>query len=309
MRLYSCPLLIGLLLHGSAAVCASELSLRDGVDRRVSLERPAQRIIALSRGSMEIALALNVGLVGRPVLRGENLPESLADLPAVGNAVTPNFEIMLQLEPDLILAPANAHGSVAERLDALRVPMYLTHAKSVADVLSSIRDVGALTGREVQAAALCTRLEQELAEMRTDLPSVPRRSLLLFGTPQAFLVVAPWSYAGDLLRLAGGDNVATDILADVHTSHLRSLELLPLSLEDVLLTNPEVIIVISHGRLDVIRASLQKDLGSHAAWQELDAVQQAQVHVLPADLLSGDLGPNFPRAVQALREILHARHE
>ena len=299
-------LALGLILRPTVAA-DSPVSVRDGAGRHISLARPAERVIALSQGSLDIVQALGGRLVGRPSLTGISLPAELQSLPAVGNAVAPNLEAILAARPDLVIAPAQAHGDVAQRLQVVQATQYLSQARSVDEVVQVIRDIGTLLGRPEQATALGQDLRQELDEVRSGLPATPRPTIFLFGTTQAFLVIAPWTYAGDLLRLAGGQNLAADIVSAYQHDPGYELGFLPLSLEELLVTEPEVICVLSHGDPQAVTAALSAELGSHPAWQELSAVQRGRVHVMPATLFSADPGLNFPQAVRLLSEVLHER--
>ncbi|MCS6926266.1 MAG: hypothetical protein NZ578_10255 [Candidatus Binatia bacterium] len=89
----------------------SLLTLQDGAGRTVTLSHPAKRVVALSQGSIEIVLALGGTVVGQPSLRGVVVSEAIGALPEVGNAVTPNVEVLMQVRPDLIIAPAKAHDA------------------------------------------------------------------------------------------------------------------------------------------------------------------------------------------------------
>ena len=298
---------LGLVLRPAAATDFS-ISVQDGAGRHISLSQPAKRVIALSQGSLDIVQALGGRLVGRPSLASTSLPEELQSLPVVGNAVAPNLEAILAASPDLIIAPAQAHGDVAQRLQVVQATQYLSQARTVTDVVQVIHDIGTLLGRQDQAMDLSRALRQELAEVRSGLPSTPRPTIFLFGTTQTFLVIAPWTYAGDLLRLAGGKNLAADIVSGYQHDPGYELGFLPLSLEELLVTKPEVICVIRHGDPQAVTTALNKELSSHPAWQGLGAVQRGRVHVMPAALFSADPGLNFPQAVRLLSEVLHERH-
>lgn len=283
------------------------VSLQDGTGRHITLAKPAERVIALSKGGLDIVMALGGTLVGQPTLVGIPLPEAVRSLPAIGNAVSPSLEAILATTPDLIIAPAQAHGDVSERLQVVQAAQYLSQAKSVTDIIQVIHDIGRLLGRQSQAIALTHRLQHELAEVRKGLPATPRPTLFLFGTSQSFLVIAPWTYAGDLLRLAGGKNLVADIVSGYENDPAYALGFLPLSLEELLVTKPEVICVVSHGDPDAVTAALNAELGSHPAWQGLTAVQQGRVHVVSAALFSSDSGLSFPHAVRTLSGVLHER--
>ena len=180
------------------------VSVRDGAGRHISLARPAERVIALSQGSLDIVRALGGRLVGRPSLTGIALPAELQSLPAVGNAVAPNLEAILAARPDLIIAPAQAHGDVAQRLQVVQATQYLSQALTVDEVVQVIRDIGTLLGRHGAGHSPRPRLAPRAGRGAERPARHAAADDLPVRNDQAFLVIAPWTYAGDLLRLAGG---------------------------------------------------------------------------------------------------------
>jgi iron complex transport system substrate-binding protein len=125
------------------------------------------------------------------------------------------------------------------------------------------------------------------------------RVLLVFGTPRSFFVMSQETYAGDLLRLAGGQNVATQFLP-----HGAGGGFQPLSLELIVKSRPEWVLVVTHGDPERVAAAYRKELEGHPAWWQLPAVALGQVHVLPDDLFASAPGPRLDQALAHLRRLL-----
>jgi ABC-type cobalamin transport system permease subunit len=71
---------------GVGAANVFPLTLRDRADRQMTFSQPARRVVALSRGGLEIVLVLGGHAVGQPLLRGDPVPEVVRALPIIGNA-------------------------------------------------------------------------------------------------------------------------------------------------------------------------------------------------------------------------------
>jgi iron complex transport system substrate-binding protein len=80
-------------------------TVEDGSGKMLTLHLPVDRIISLNNGLTEIVCALGAEdkLVGRD--EGSTIPPSVTDKPIVGpHSYSPNLELILELEPDLIVA-------------------------------------------------------------------------------------------------------------------------------------------------------------------------------------------------------------
>jgi iron complex transport system substrate-binding protein len=81
------------------------LEITDGLQRTISLDAPAQRIVSLAASNTELLFAVGAGgqIVGR---------DPYSDFPAEAQAITDigdtfvelNTELIISLEPDLVLA-------------------------------------------------------------------------------------------------------------------------------------------------------------------------------------------------------------
>jgi iron complex transport system substrate-binding protein len=184
-------------------------------------------------------------------------------------------------------------------LEPLGIPILLLQHRSVAEVLEGIALLGAAMGRAQAAAHLRAALEEQLRGLSVDDPAPRPRVLLLFGTPRAFLAIGEETYVGDLLRLAGGQNVAARF-----PHHPTGSGLLPLSLELIVKSRPEWILVVTHGDPDRVAEAYRKELEGNPAWQHLPAVAQCRVRVLPDDLFATSPGPRLDQALDYLKRLL-----
>jgi len=169
-----------------------------------------RRVVTLAPSLTDTVLALGAGglLVG--VSRFDERAEVRA-LPRVGGFVDPSVEAVAALHPDLLLVqpgPGNRHP--VEALAALGIPVLALRLGSVDDVLAALRAVGVALGKGARGEELAQQLERTRREVRTrarDLPSV--RVLFVYGF-EPLVVAGPGSFADELLRDAGGVNVAAD---------------------------------------------------------------------------------------------------
>jgi iron complex transport system substrate-binding protein len=293
-RLAACTGLAALLLLMAASTSAA-LQLTDTTGRQVDVPAIPRRVVALTPSAVEILFTLDAeaAVVGRGAAATVFPPEAAA-VPVVDS-----LEVIVHLRPDLIISHPNHHRFPPQVLEPLGIPLLLLQHRSVEEALANIVLLGSAIGRRYQANALLERLRQRLRSLTAEVAASPPRVLLLFGTPRAFLVMTEDTYAGDLLRLVGGHNVASLL---PHPRARGGFQ--PLSLESIVRSRPQWVLVISHGDPERVAAAFRQELEAHPSWHQLPAVALDQVHVLPDDLFATAPGPRLEQALEHLRQLL-----
>ncbi len=76
-------------------------------------------------------------------------PPEAAGLPQVGSYIKPNLEAIIALKPDLVIATADGEKRVEiDRLASLGVAVYIINPGTIAGVVSTVREIGRLSGHE-----------------------------------------------------------------------------------------------------------------------------------------------------------------
>jgi iron complex transport system substrate-binding protein len=241
-----------------------------------------RRVVTLAPSLTDAVLALGAGdlLVG--VSRFDEQPE-VRTLPRVGGFVDPSVEAVAALKPDLVLVqlgPGNQRPVAA--LAALGIPILALRLASIDDVLAGLRAVGVALGHTDKAEALARALAETRAAVRARAGGFPSvRALFVYGF-EPLVVAGPGSFADELLRDAGGINVAQDARSAYPVW----------SVEHALAAKPDVVLDATHG------------VGGREALQELPGLRQARWVTLPSPAL---LHPG-PALGQGLEELFRALH-
>jgi len=253
----------------------------------------AQRIVSLSPGITEslVALGASSRIVG--VSDYCVLPNGLS-ASRVGSAITPNYEAIARLEPDLILATQVA-GTQLDPLARL-APTRSLPWLALSEVLSSLRELGQLLDRPEAASAMVKRFETTLRGAPS--PDAPRVLWVLDWGDDA--ATTTWfirdnSLHGAVLRAAGLRNAVPQPVAQP-----------TLSAEQLLQVDPDVIVqVLSAPHLDTVQiAHAQTRLDQHfARYAPLRAVIEHRLLVVhhPGAM---NLGPGVLDLVDTLRRAL-----
>jgi iron complex transport system substrate-binding protein len=168
------------------------------------------RVVSLAPSTTETLFAVGAGAGVVGVSRFCDFPAEVAGLPRVGGFNDPSLEAVLALRPTLVTgARGPANRGIVERLAAQGIDAYFPPDGSLADVRASIRGLGARVQRSAEAEAVVARLDAQLAGVAAALAGVRRpRVLLVFGR-RPLSVAGPGTFADEMLRAAGAENVVT----------------------------------------------------------------------------------------------------
>jgi iron complex transport system substrate-binding protein len=262
-----------------ALVCASAST--------ATAQSGPQRIVSLAPSVTEALF--EAGLGGRVVGVTSHcrFPREVLDLPKVGGYLTPSYEALLALQPDLVVTlPEQA--DIEPKLAALRIPILRVDHRSLEGIIKSIALLGERCGAEAAANRAAETLRQDLARARRLVTERSRpRVLICFGRTEDFrrlYAAAPGTVHDDLITQTGGQNVLTS----------RAVSYPTLSVEGVMRLDPDVIIEFAPDGKDA--AALRRQ------WSGLDsvrAVKNARVYVFTGEFLSVP-GPRFARFAETI---------
>ncbi len=292
-------ILITLFFLGSVAAQSQSEAVTDSrlfVDSRnkeITLPSTVERVVSLSPNITEIVSALN----SRSILVGRtdycNYPESVLEVPSVGDLMSPSVEMILSLTPDVVLVSTLGQLQVIEALENAGVKVaYLDESQSMEGTYRLIASVGEILSKEKNAAALAEEMKGEIARVRERVGNkapVSTYYVAGFGEWGDFTATGD-TFIHEIITLAGGQNIASD---GKNWSY---------SIETLLFHDPEVIILPPTwgASFDETKTSFS----SHEAYRGLSAVKNGSLYPVDADILNRQ-GPRSAQAVVLVSQILH----
>ncbi len=257
--------LTGFLALASGALHAG-VSAIDDEGNPVELAAPASRIISLAPHATELLYSAGAGRNIAATVAHSDYPAAAQALPRVGDAANLDFERILQLDPDLIVAwESGLPASQLARLRALGIPVFLSQPDSLEAIAASIENLGKLAGTRTQADASAAAFREELARLSHAYADNATSRVFYQIWEQPLMTVNGDHLISQVIALCGGQNVFADLQPLVPR----------ISREAVLKQNPEVILVsaaVDHP---------DKSPGQWAKWQSLAAVRDQRVHYVP----------------------------
>lgn len=278
-----------LLLPGT--INAGERTIVDDFGNRVSVNAPAQRIIALYGAFNEVlaAMGLEERIVGRT--KADSLPPSILSRPSIGTHMRPNIEVTLSLKPDLIIQSAGRKEGTAV-VDQLRregLCVALFNPNSFDGLLSVIRRLGILTGEEASAERMIGSIRDRLASVEDRLRTIERRPTVFFEVRYMSLLGAGrGSIVHEIIEKAGGRNCI-----EVPKKMVR------IGMEALIEKNPDVYIVQRGPMNQNPSYPSERD-----HFRVLQAVKKERILMVDEQVYSRP-GPRSIEAVESLATFLH----
>lgn len=278
------------------------ISIIDFADRTISFEQPPENIVALGNGETDIIYALGGKVVGRPT--GDAVVEEAKDALEVGSTHSVDLEKITSLQPDVVLGNHPMNQKDVEPIKSIGAEMILTSANSIHHIKEQIALFGTLLDKEEKAEEIISEINEKIEQLQNESSNEKTRVLLIYGAPGTNMVALPNSLGGNILEVAGGENIASDY---------PSLEMYPqyaqLNTERIIEANPQIIMLMSHGNPEEVKNSFIQDMEKNAGWSELDAVKNNQFHILPSDLFGTNPGTRIIDALDYMYELLEDVNE
>jgi iron complex transport system substrate-binding protein len=190
------------------SAAAQPVSVTDDRGKTVRLPHPAQRIVTLAPHLTVLAFSAGAGsrLVG--VARFSDFPAAARDLPQVGDSALMDFEKIVALKPDLVLAwkSGNAPADV-ERIEQLGYPVFVSEPERLADVPRVTRAIGTLAGTLPEATQAATRFENGIQALRERFAQAAGLRVFYVIWRKPLMTVGGSHLISDVIALCGGENV------------------------------------------------------------------------------------------------------
>lgn len=253
-----------------------------------------QRIVVSGGSITEIIYALDeqqrvIGVDSTSVF-----PVQAKAKPQIGYVRRISAEGVLSLNPDLVIGEADTGPKkVVEQLKQTGINLVILNENdNLAGIENKIKNIAELLGVADKGDKLAQSLQLDrtaLSYLLKQTTTKPRVLFVLSVRNSQPIVAGAGTSADELIRAAGGDNIAAGMITNWKS----------LSSEATLALNPDVIITMGRHGDDP-----QLKLAKLAHFKFSNAVKNGQVHSFDGSYLLG-MGPRTPQAVVELAHTLH----
>jgi iron complex transport system substrate-binding protein len=248
----------------------SAIVVVDDNGQEVRLDQPTQRVVSLAPNITEVLFHIGAGdqIVGADEY--SNYPEAAKQITRVNNHAAANYELILSLQPDLVIAWQSGNGDkIINPLRKLGIPVFVVETRQMEAIPSLFRRFGQLTGQGETAELRAQEFSQRLKTLRAAQTgkSMIRAFYQIWDEP--LITLNGKHMISDVIDLCGGQNIFAD-----------AAPLVPyVNIESVVAADPQVI---------VAGGSQEDQPGWFSSWQQwrgISAVINKQIYLIPSDLM------------------------
>ncbi len=255
-----------------------------------------QRIAATSMATVYIMEKLDIDLVAVPHSDVDQIPERYKNLSEIGSPMSPDQEKLAMIHPDWVIGPSSLAGDLIPVYEKLNLNYGFINLNNIPGMYKSIEDLGNLFNRREQAMKLVNEHKAFMEDYREKHPGgSDKRVLILMGLPGSYVAATENSYAGSLVKLAGGHNVYSN----------QKDAFINVNVEDMLNKDPDIILRTSHAMPDAVKEMFSKEFEENPNWSHFRAVKEGKVYDLDHDRFGMSAKFNYTEALNDLEDILY----
>jgi len=158
------------------------------------------------------------------------------------------------------------------------------YPKGINEMLSDIERIGTLIRKKEEAVKLVNYLKEEIEKIKANAQGKLRPKVYLEIYRNPLMSVSDSSFIGELIELAGGDNIFSTLERD----YAR------INPEAVIAAKPDIMICYSQDTL--------KNIINRKGWQNIPAIQKRRIY------FEKDINPDLlqratPRCIEGMKEL------
>ena len=267
-----------------------------GTQGQTSVQSRPTRIISLIPAVTEMLFAVGAGPQVVAVSSFDRYPPEVARLQRVGALLDPDVERILSLRPDLVVVYAS-QADLRTQLDRAKIPVYVYRHAGLADVTTTLQELGDRVGRGKEAAAVRQEIHKRIDSVRTRVAGRGRpRTLIVFDREPLALrgiyASGGYGFVHDMVDAAGGENVFGDV----------KQEAVQAPTELILARRPEVILELRGDPVPVEQR--RREIAVWQALSSIPAVQNHRVYFIDQQATVVP-GPRVGEGVELIARALH----
>ena len=294
--------LASFLLAGLCAAAPEEsaepVTVTDMTGREITLEKPAERIVALSAADCEVLYALGAGdlLVGR----GEycDYPEEVLDIPSVQSGQDTNIEEIIALEPDVLLMSTMAQtDEQVKALEDAGIHVVVSDAQDIDGVYESLSIIGELTGKQKEAEDIIAGMKDTFAELTEKAAGKDAGTVYFEVSPLEYGLWAAGNgtFMNEIAQMVGLTNIFEDVEQWGEVSE-----------EQVIERNPDYIVTITMYFGE--GPTPEEEIMARPGWENVTAVKNGAILNLQDNELSRPV-PRLTEGAQMLYDLIYGAEE
>lgn len=270
------------------------LTLTDGTQAKVIIEKKPEKIVSLIPSNTEIVFALGLEKEVVGVTDFDNYPEATTKKEKVGGQEI-NVEKIISLGADLVLAHASwastAEAGIQQLKDAGITVFVVNDAQNFDQVFDSIEMIGKATGETVKADEIVTGMKDKLEAIKAKAKAIKEKKKVLVEVSPAPEIYTSGknTFMDQMLSVINAENIAHDQEGWIKIDQ-----------EAMIKRNPDVI-VTTYGFY--VKNPVDQVL-TRKGWETVNAVKNKHVVDVDSDRVTRS-GPRIVEGVEDLAKAIY----
>lgn len=264
------------------------VTVTDSLGKEITLKEAPERIVSLIPSNTEILFALGLGdnVVG--VNDTDNYPPEVESIQKIGG-IEYNLEMIISLQPDLVLAHESAMYSLGDgvaQLEAAGIPVFVVkNAVNFEETYETIEQIGQLTNRLAEAKKVNESIQTKLTELQEKVKNVePKTVFIVVGAQPEIYAVGKGTYMDEMLNVLNIENAVTESDWPVYSA------------EDFVASDADIILTTYEPDIEAIKAN--------PLFATMKAVQSNQLLLVDGDTTSRQ-GPRLAEGVEKIAKAVY----
>mgnify|MGYP003586509275 FL=1 len=200
--------------------------------------------------------------------------------------------MIVNLKPDVVVGGTYIQEDVTQALSELGIPVISTEAENIEDIFKSIEILGMLSQNEENAQDVIADMETRLAEIAEKVKDSEPVSVFYVVWKDPFKTAGNNTFINEVITLAGGENVASDVEGWADYSR-----------EELIVKNPYAIVSSSHSSAE---KETEESLAADPLFSDLEASKAKRIHIMSDDSIIARGGPRIVDAIEEIRVALES---
>ncbi len=253
------------------------------------LTSTAEKIVTLSPHLTEMVFAAGAGDKIIAVVDWSDYPPAAQSLPRIGDAFRVDMELLLKLNPDLVIAWQSGNSAaMLDKITALGIPVWKTELRQLHEVAELILNIGVAANTETEAIVAANEFTGKIKQLQNEYSDTQAFRYFMQLYPQPLYTVNSQHLISQALKLCQGKNVFANLSMLAPT----------VSQEAVIATQPDTIFYTQ----DLTNTAQNDPVNQWTPW--LGSSKGPKLLALNPDLISRP----GPRIIDGIRQACEAQN-
>jgi iron complex transport system substrate-binding protein len=276
-------------------------NLVDDHGYKTSLTAYPEKIISIAPSCTEILYAIDAGDKVVGVTTYDDYPYDFAawiaagNMTSVGDFTSPNMEVIMSLDPDLILASGGVQEDNVKTLRDYGYKVLVLDPTSIDGILKDIELVGNATGKRAEATTLVNDLTSRINAVAEKVANAAKPKVYYetyYETTSSWTIGA-LAWQNELIEKAGGTNIFGDQQTDYYQYQVEAL----------IDRNPDVIVLPASGMGTGTQSGIDA-VKARPGWDTMNAVKNDRIYQINPNIIER-AGPRVVDAIEQMAVFFH----